>query len=216
MFVAWIGPTTLIDELNGLTLEAYYKHLAKKKSEGVYSLDYCKNLFGAVKNFVFRLSEHGMIPLPGNLRRLRFVTGQDDDEDSTPEHFEAHEVRELLTACNSERTRLYMLLCLNCGMYQNDISELRDRQVDWTAGTITRKRSKRRKGGYKVKYPLWPETFELLKKHRSGKERVLLSEEGNPLVDYKVRDHSDGEKKMASLAVSVGKFRPGSKEPHFR
>ena len=32
----------------------------------------------------------------------------------------------LLAACDgfSERTKLYLLLMLNCGMYQNDISEL--------------------------------------------------------------------------------------------
>ena len=35
------------------------------------------------------------------------------------------EVKVLLAGCDySERTKLYLLLCLNCGMYQNDIAEL--------------------------------------------------------------------------------------------
>ncbi len=189
VFVAWIGGDTVVDELNWPTLQAYYKHLATKKAEGLYALDYCKNLLGAVKNFVTYLAETNVVPLPGNLRRLRFVAG-DDDEDKTPPHFTVEEVRELLAACHSDRTKLMILLMLNCGMYQNDIAELRDKEVDWKAGTITRKRSKRRRGGYKVKYPLWPETFELLKRFKSGKDRVLLSEEGNPLVSYQ----ADGEK----------------------
>ena len=45
------------------------------------------------------------------------------------------EVRALLAACDgfSERTKLYLLLMLNCGMYQNDIAELRKDEVNWKA-----------------------------------------------------------------------------------
>jgi integrase len=185
-FQMWIGGATPITEIDGLTLENYFKFLAQKKAAGTYSQDYCKNLFGAAKNFITRLAELGLTPLPGNIRRLRFVSA--DDEDQTPTQFTVPEVKKLLRVCISERSRLFLLLMLNCGMYQNDIAELRDTQVDWEAGTITRKRSKRRKGGYKVTYKLWSETFTLLKKFRSEKERVLVSDEGNPLVCYATND----------------------------
>jgi integrase len=185
-FQAWIGGATPIAEIDGLTLENYFKFLAQKKAGGTYSQDYCKNLFGAAKNFITRLAELGLTPLPGNIRRLRFVST--DDEDKTPPQFTVQEVKELLRACLSERSRLFLLLMLNCGMYQSDIAELRDAQVDWESGRITRKRSKRRKGGYKVTYKLWAETFALLKRFRSGQERVLVSDEGNPLVYYATAD----------------------------
>ncbi len=62
------------------------------------------------------------------------------------ETFTAEEVRGLLAACDgfSERTKLYLLLMLNCGMYQNDIAELHADEVNWSKGTLTRARSKTR------------------------------------------------------------------------
>ncbi len=73
---------------------------------------------------------------------------------------------------------------VNCGMTQIDVSDLRDDEVDWTAGRIIRKRSKTADVANVpvVNYPLWPATFELLKKYRSGAERVLLTESGKPYV----------------------------------
>ncbi len=53
---------------------------------------------------------------------------------------------------------------LSCGMYQSDLSDLTEDEVDWGAGTITRSRSKT--GSQVVAYKLWPETFELLAEHR--------------------------------------------------
>jgi len=96
-------------------------------------------------------------------------------------------VRALLAACEgfSERTRLYLLLMLNCGMYQNDIAELKSDEINWKAGTITRERSKtRERHGPVVTYKLWPETFALLKKHRATGELALTTGEGKPLVRY--------------------------------
>ncbi len=191
-FQEWIGGETDVSEIDGPKAEAFYKFLARKLADGVYSVDYCKNIMQASKNFWGRLEELGIIPaMPASLlRRLRFTPP--DDDDKTPVHFTVDEVKALLAACGAERrTKLFMLLMLNCGMYQNDIAQLMDRQVDWQHGTICRKRSKRRRGGYKVTYKLWRETFALLKEFRSGGERVLVSDEGNTLVSY---DASNGSK----------------------
>src|SRR5262249_22416095 len=108
------------------------------------------------------------------------------------ETFTVEEVRAMLAACDgfSERTKLYILLMLNCGMYQNDIAELHRDELNWTAGTLTRARSKtRERKGPVVTYNLWPETVALLKKHRAKEgELVLTSEQGNPLVRYWLED----------------------------
>ena len=75
---------------------------------------------------------------------------------------------------------------LNCAMYQSDISDLKPSEVDLERGVITRRRSKRRRQGLRVTYKLWPETLELLRTLGSTEgERVLSSEDGNPLVSYK-------------------------------
>src|SRR5262245_11409394 len=72
----------------------------------------------------------------------------------------------------------------NCGMTQGDVSDLLDTEVDWAAGRIIRKRSKTadRENVPVVNYKLWPQTFKLLKKYRSGTERVLLTERGLPYI----------------------------------
>ena len=87
----------------------------------------------------------------------------------------------MLAGCDgfSDKTKLYLLLMLNCGMYQNDIAELLDEEVNWKNGTITRARSKTRdRNGPVVTYKLWPETFALLKKHNRAL-CVAESEERN-------------------------------------
>ena len=70
---------------------------------------------------------------------------------------------------------------LNCGMYQNDIAELRQEEVNWKKGTITRARSKtRERNGPVVTYKLWPETLCLLKKHRATGRAGAHHRRGQP------------------------------------
>jgi integrase len=79
---------------------------------------------------------------------------------------------------------------LNTGMTQKDISDLKQDQVDWEKGTIRRKRSKTKHqdGVPEVEYALWPETFELLKEHRSSDaSRVLLNKQGGSLFEQSIK-----------------------------
>jgi integrase len=130
-----------------------------------------------------------LIPLPGNIRSRRFRFNH-----SVPteiEIFTVEEVRQMLAACDgfSERTKLYLLLMLNCGMYQNDIAELHRDEVNWSKGALSRARSKtRERQGPVVTYRLWPETFSLLKKHRGQGHLAITTVEGNPLVRYWLED----------------------------
>jgi hypothetical protein len=104
----------------------------------------------------------------------------------------------------------------NCGMTQADVSDLLDREVDWAVGRITRKRSKT-KGEVNVPtvcYKLWPVTFELLKKYRSGQERVLLTEAGEPYVRTQLNEQgrlvkADGfASNYAHVQKRLGLYRP--------
>lgn len=73
----------------------------------------------------------------------------------------------------------------NCGMTQKDCADLTPNQIDWTAGTITRKRSKE-KGAANVPtvtWKLWASTLAALRAVRQPMgDRVLLNSDGNPLV----------------------------------
>lgn len=185
-FAEWVGEETAIDAIDEAKLEGFYNHLSVHVGAGKYSPNYAHTLMMTAKQFISRLAEMKLILLPGNIRSRRFRFNH-----SAPakiETFTAEELRQMLAACDgfSERTKLYLLLMLNCGMYQNDIAELRQDEVAWGKATLTRARSKtRERHGQVVTYKLWPETFTLLKKHRAKEgELALTTDEGNPLVRY--------------------------------
>ncbi|HUV66489.1 MAG TPA: hypothetical protein VMW24_21555, partial [Sedimentisphaerales bacterium] len=84
----------------------------------------------------------------------------------------------------AEKTRLYILLMLNCGFQQSDVADIRQNEVDWEKGRIKRPRNKtkKRKNAQLVDYKLWGDTLALLKKYRSEHpERVLINEKGKAL-----------------------------------
>jgi integrase len=185
-FVEWIGPETPIDAIDGAKLEGFFNHLSIRVGAKKYSPNYAHTLMMTAKQFISRLAELELIGLPKNIRSRRFRFNH-----SAPaqiETFTIEEVRKLLFTCVgfSERTNLYLLLMLNCGMYQNDIAELLKEEVDWSKGTLTRARSKtKERRGPVVTYKLWPETFALLKKHKAKDgDLALTTDEGKPLVRY--------------------------------
>ncbi len=219
-FVAWIGPETPIDAIDEAKLEGFFNHLSIQVAAKKYSPNYAHTLLMTAKQFVSRLAEMKLIPLPGNIRSRRFRFNH-----SAPakiETFTAEEVRGLLSACDgfSERTKLYLLLMLNCGMYQNDIAELLKEEVVWTKGTLTRARSKtRERKGPVVTYKLWSETFALLKKHKAKEDDLALTtDEGKPLVRYwleegEMRRYDVIQSAWSRLAAKTGvrKIRLGMK-----
>jgi integrase len=93
------------------------------------------------------------------------------------------EVRRVIDAAPGQ-LKLHLLLMVNCGMTQQDVSDLQDSEVDWTNGRVIRKRSKTDdcEDVPVVNYQLWPETWELLQKYRSRQDTVLLTESGKPFV----------------------------------
>jgi integrase len=185
-FVSWIGPETAIDAIDEAKLEGFYTYLSVQIGGGKYSPSYAHTLMMTAKQFISRLAELKLITLPGNIRSRHYRFNH-----SAPakiETFSVEEVQAMFATCDtiSSRTKLFVLLMLNCGMYQNDIAELHKDEVNWSKGTLTRARSKtRERKGPVVTYKLWPETLALLKEHRAREgDRVLLTEDGNPLVRY--------------------------------
>ena len=186
VFVEWIRPGTDISEITAQRFRDYYDWLCQQIGAGRFSPAYSRSLFNATKNFVSRVAELGLIPLPGNIRSRDFTF---DDSPQEIQYYTRTEIRSLFAECDksSPRTKLFLLLMLNCGMYQSDIADLKPSEVDLVRGVITRRRSKRRRQGLKVTYKLWPETMELLRTHGSfDGDLVLTSEHGNRLVSYEV------------------------------
>ena len=137
--------------------------------------------------------------LPRNLDQYSRIT----IPEPTVNRFSLDEIRTLYSAA-SEKTKTYMLLALNTGAGQADISDLRVGEVSIEPGRIVRKRTKT---GVHSEFALWPRTVEMLKLHGNldGKpnDRVFLSKSGHPLV----REYFIGDKFKRTDAIRSAFFR---------
>lgn len=185
-FREWIGNDTPIAEFDEAKWEDYFTHLVQVDISPKYRQGRFKN----ARAFLQWCCERRAMTMPANLfsRKLAIRVAPKPVEFFTPD-----EVGTILGAA-TDRMRLYVLMALNCGMYQSDLSELHPSEVDWQAGTVTRRRTKTANNTGNVptvRYPLWPSTFALLKQFRSDDpEHVLLNEHGRKLRDEYIR--SDG------------------------
>jgi integrase len=186
-FRDWVGAAADVSSIDAQRLHGFYcwclakveeRHKDKNHKAG-WSSDYAKKVFSTARRFVRFLWESGLIELPRNIgSKWRFNGGAKAVKTWTVEEVQ-HVIQEA-----PGKLKLALLLMINCGFTQMDVSDLLDTEVDWKRGAITRKRSKT--GDWDnvpvVCYRLWPLTFKLLKKYRSGKERVLVTERGRPFV----------------------------------
>jgi integrase len=184
-FTGFIGETADVAIIDADKLRSYYEHVLAKIGErragnGGWAVAYARDVFGVAKTFVRWLAEREVIPLPINLgsKAFRFSGAARAISTWSPE-----ELRSAVDAAPG-KLALALLLMANTGATQADVSDLQDSEVDWQAGRIIRKRSKTasHENVPVVNYLLWPRTFELLKEHRSGGERVLLNAAGLPVV----------------------------------
>ena len=145
--------------IDGPALASYREHLLTLVDSGKLAPYSARDRLADAKQFVRWAWELELLELPRILESKSFAIAV-----TAPvvETFTSEEIRELLVA-SSETTKLYLLLMLNCGMQQGDIAELRQDEVNWETGRLTRQRSKTRKHNADkvptVSYQLWPETF---------------------------------------------------------
>jgi integrase len=178
-----------VDEVNEARWAAFYTWLRGKDLDDGYK----GRILRTAKNFVRYLYEMRLIELPRNLdsRLLAFKSRRKEVKPL------AVDVLRRFYGAAVGQTKLHVLLMLNCGMTAQDVSDLRDDEVDWDGGSLTRKRGKTRdhEDVPKVRYQLWPACFRLLKEYRSGKPNVLLTKTGNPWIRGKIEgddyQHSD-------------------------
>lgn len=206
-FRDWLGPRVDVATISGKVLTDFHSELLQTVRNEKMSSDYARDRISAVKTFVRWLYEVEVLDtLPRILTNKRALTiGK---KITTPETFTIDEVKTLLNAA-SDRTKLYLLLMLNTGVTQKDLSDLRQSEVDWKAGKITRKRSKtaKHKNTPTVTYSLWAETFRLLNQERSKSgDRVLVNENGKPLKIEEL-DNSGKQRKIDNVASAYSRLR---------
>jgi len=210
-FVGFIGGPMVPTAINEATIERYYGGLLQRVGAGELSASNARARMGTAIRFVRWLWEQRKLELPRNLdREWRF-----GGHAPVIVVFTKEEIRQLLAAATGQN-RLHVLLMLNCGFYPTDIAALRDDEVDWERGIIHRKRTKTRTHGTvpTVSYPLWSDTFRLLKEHRSGSGIVLLNERKREWIRSSVGD--DGKVKFTDvISVSLDALlkRAGTTKP---
>ena len=165
---------TAIDEP---ILRRYYTSVRDSIAKGDTTASSARDTASDANQYIRWLWKEGAIEqLPRNLGDSEIVVPSKEVR-----VFEIEEIKTLWKSAN-ERMRLFILLALNCGMTQKDISDLKPAEVDWKLGTIKRKRSKTQnhESTPTITYTLWPETLKLLKKFRvkNNKTNVLLNKNG--------------------------------------
>ena len=204
-FRDWLGVTAPVDGIDAGKFHDFYLWCLAKD----WSNDYKKKVFGTARTFIRFLWESDVILLPKNLesKGFRFNAGNKVIVTWTPLEF-----RNMLKA-SSGQLKLHLLLMANCGMTQQDISDLEDGEVDWQEGRILRKRSKT-----SARSPRRPSTTNCgpspsscsLKMYRSDTPTVLLTESGRPFVRKKlVRGHL-----VKSVLVVQQELEPVSQHTH--
>jgi integrase len=194
-FRDWVGGSNPVESLDSEKWESWWSHLMKMD----ISIEYKKKKLRYVRSFISWLGEKGMVAVPPNLhsRRYRFGGGAK----SVPT-IPIDNVKSLIRESPGQ-LRLHLLLMLNCGMTQTDISDLKPNEVDWDKGRIKRKRSKTEDHANvpTVEYPLWPETFALLLRfgQREG-DRALLTESGRTWVRDSIK--KDGKRSKVDAIKS--------------
>jgi integrase len=189
-FRDFLGAETTLDKVTADRWEGYWRAVIA----GPESPSYKKRRLQVAKNFLRWAAGRADFVLPGNLDdpRHRVRSGPPKPVPT----WTVDEVRTVVAAATGQ-LKLHLLLMINCGMYQVDVADLRQAEVDWEKGTVTRVRSKTRHeaSAVTVTHALWPVTFALLRQYRSGHpEWALLTGKGGRWVEKTV----DGDGKLVS------------------
>jgi hypothetical protein len=220
-FASFFGANRSINDVNAKSLTAYRAHLLKKAEHGDFKRKTANDKLKDCRQFIrscWRLETLENIP-----RNIDDPALAISYETPKPRAFLKTEF-ETLTRGADDRMELFLLLGLNCGMLQQDISDLKHEEVDWDEGRVKRKRSKTRRKSNgnsnipEVDWKLWGRTFELLKAHRSkSQNHVLLNANGNPLKrsvigdDGKINNTSNIAKQYERLQVKLKIKKKGRK-----
>jgi integrase len=193
-WIDWAGPAADVKTISGTRWADGFAWLVSQVDKGVWGTSHADRILGTARRFVKWCWEHELLTdLPCNLTKREYNFTQAPKVITT---WTLDEVRALWAAAGGQ-TKLHLALMLNCGFVGKDISDLRHREVDWSAGTITRKRSKTKGHGSVpvVCYKLWPATFALLQQHRSTDPDVVLLTAGGHRWITERQDPEDGYKR---------------------
>jgi integrase len=190
-------------QINSAVVRDYRESILDDIGKDNISEQWGSNLAKASNSVILYLARNELCLLPANLNDplLRIKV---EDKEVVPY---SDEELQVVWDNASERTKLYALLMLNCGMLPSDIADLKQKEFNGTHITRRRKKTGKQYAGKKNKVPmvswlLWDETKRLLDKHRSKNPKwLLVNENGNQIVTTKIR--KDGKIGVTSNVTSA-------------
>ena len=119
-FVAHFGEETRIDAIDEKLWAGFHRFLIGEMNRGRWTAVYAKKLHRSARTFIEHLASLKRITAPENLhdKRMRFTIPTREVEVFSPDEAKA------LMEKARDQVRLLILLALNCGMTQVDISDL--------------------------------------------------------------------------------------------
>ena len=189
-FKSFVGATSDVMVIDAARWDSFYGHISGKLSgdSPAWSQSYARDVLVAARSWIVWLSKQAMIPRPLNIEDHKVVV----DDPETIVTYTPQEIKTTLEKAPGQ-LKLHLLLMLNCGHTQQDISDLLRTQIDLKEGTISRKRSKTRgkKKVPTVTYKLWKTTLEELKKwvaECKDEEFALSTKNGKRWVRRRFKD----------------------------
>jgi hypothetical protein len=195
-FVAFAGELTAIDQIN-FDLWERWQRACKAKSKTMQTEEGAKD-YGTSKAFLKWLWKQDLVTPPKNVDdKMSFTRWEAQIE--TYSNADIKKTVELATG----QLKLHLLLMLNCGMTQKDISDLLKTQVDLQKGVIKRKRSKTKDNTKTplVSYQLWASTLAELKTHISKHPTLALTTKSDQAWCRKETTESGKIKKADNVAT---------------
>jgi hypothetical protein len=186
-FTAFLGEKADIGLIDQDRLDGFYRFclgkVAAKRMDAKagWSADYARATFAVARTWIRWLWEKGTLEVPPrNLDSRGFTFGAPAKRVPT---WTVEDVRRVIREAPG-KLKLCLLLMVNIGATQADVSNLKNEEVRWAEGRVIRKRSKTRdcENVPTVNYKLWPSTFALLERYRSEGELALRTDSGKPYV----------------------------------
>lgn len=227
-FQVFAGPSTPMAGINWNTkILDYHAWLLKQVSLEKMNAGYAECHIRAIKDFVLECVLQGKLPMPvilaggrkysnklkikgkGSRRETKRAKAQANKQNTWIDDLEG--LKRMIRFA-PDKTRLYILLALNCGYLNTDIAELAQCEIDWHKGTIKRERSKTagQDNTPEVEYTLWDDTLKLLKQfksdqtaplNRNGDRVAITNKHGDKLQSVTVRE--DGRLKEYDAVKSA-------------
>jgi integrase len=197
LFVEWYGAGRSLEHLNEKTIRDFNSLLEDRIDKGALSRSTAHGYQKVFRTWLGQTVENypDDIPLPKNLhsKSQRIVT-----ERKEPGSFTIDEMKLLLSHA-VPRMKLFLMLMLNCAMYQGDIADLTASEVDWKAGRIIRPRSKTARQAlnagknqpFKFNWLLWRDTWKLFQKIANTDGLCFRSANGGALITHKPTTRND-------------------------